>query len=552
LPYPKIKSLNAAAKRWESDHRKDDRKKDDRRKDDGTDSRDSVIVSRQMCFTSSRLLARNATLSLVAGGWIFVVLVVAMPKLVRYLGETSFGLFSLAWVVISYLAFLDVGVNRAATKFVSECLAQQDRESAGQLVRTAVVVNLEMGVAGGLVVAAASPYLIHSLFKITGDLQAQARLAFYAVALSVPVLLVQGAFRAVLSSFQMFGWINAVDGLATTAQWVVACMLAWKGYGAGWVVSSTVAVRVLSAGVYGWVMFRLFPHMRFLQPGNLHGLGKLLRFGGWVTVSQLVSPLLVYLDRVLIASWVSLAAVTLYSVPFEAMSRLRILPSSLMGALYPAFSERGIESDPKQLQRLYERSYRYLLILLVPGTLFLCVLGPDLFGLWMGETFAQQTSIVVRILALGILANALAPLPYSLLQALGRPDLTGKFHLLELPLQFGLCVLLIPRWGINGAALAGTLRLGADSALLFWAAGKYCRCSSGSFSGQARILVLCALLGLALFAAKLAVQNPWGRLGAGAVAVAACLIAAWRFALDKQEKPRLTGMFRTLVREAVS
>jgi hypothetical protein len=42
-----------------------------------------------------------------------------MPKLVSFLGGTSFGLFSLAWVVIGYLAFLDIGVNRAAAKFRS-------------------------------------------------------------------------------------------------------------------------------------------------------------------------------------------------------------------------------------------------------------------------------------------------------------------------------------------------------------------------------------------------------------------------------------------------
>jgi hypothetical protein len=56
-------------------------------------------------LTSGALLARNATLNLATEGWTFVVLLIAMPKLVAYLGETSFGLFSLAWVVIGYLAF---------------------------------------------------------------------------------------------------------------------------------------------------------------------------------------------------------------------------------------------------------------------------------------------------------------------------------------------------------------------------------------------------------------------------------------------------------------
>jgi Na+-driven multidrug efflux pump len=103
------------------------------------------------------LLARNATLNLLTQGWIVVVLVVAMPRLVAYLGATSFGLFSLTWVMIGYLSFLDVGVNRAATKFISKHRAEQDHESARRVVRTAIVSNLTMGLAGGLTIALPRP-----------------------------------------------------------------------------------------------------------------------------------------------------------------------------------------------------------------------------------------------------------------------------------------------------------------------------------------------------------------------------------------------------------
>jgi|SRR5579859_346516 len=500
-------------------------------------------------LTPGTLLARNATLNLLAEGWIFVVLLVAMPKLVSFLGETKFGLFSLAWVVIGYLAFLDIGVNRAATKFVSEHLAEQDHESTRLIVRTALTANFALGLAGGLAVILATPYLVHSVFKVSPDLQGQARLTFYAVSLAVPVLLVQGVFRAVLSSYQRFGWINAVNAATTTTQWSVAALLAWRGYGVAAVVFSTVAFRLAAAAAYGAVLFQLLPNLQLFRIHDLHGLPKLLRFGGWVSVSQLVSPLLVYLDRVLIASFVSLAAVTLYTVPYEVMTRLRVIPSSLVGTLYPAFSERGGESQRVQLQWLYEGSVRYLLLLLLPGILFLVVLGPDLLRLWMGPSFAQQASLVLQILAVGVLANALAYVPYNLLQALGRPDLTGKFHLFELPVYVVLCVALIPRWGIAGAAMASTIRFVLDSALLFWAAGRFCRCSLRNFwvSAFPRILTLGCVLGLTLVAIKLVVTAPWARLGLGVLAVGACLLTAWVFVVDNREKPRISGALRMLL-----
>lgn len=461
-----------------------------------------------------------------------------MPKLVSFLGEAGFGLFSLAWVVIGYLSFLDIGVNRAATKFISEHLAGKDDNSVRTLVRTALLANLALGSLGGLIVALAAPYLIHSAFKVSPNLESQARLAFYAVGVAVPVLLVQGIFRAVLSSYQRFGWINGVNAGAVTVQWGAAAWLAWRGHGVAIVVIATVIARLLATLAYGVLLWQLLPGIRFWGVRGRSGLFQLLKFGSWVSMSQLISPLLVYLDRMLIASFVSLGAVTLYTVPYEIMTRLRIIPSSLATTLYPAFSERGLEGQQVHLQHLYERSVRYLLLMLLPGILFLVLLGSDLLTLWMGNAFARQTITVLEILAFGVLANGMAYVPYNMLQAVGRPDLTGKFHLLELPLYVALCLVLIPRWGITGAALASTVRFMLDAALLFWAGRKYCHCSLKELwtSSFRAIMGLTLVLGVGLLGIRLAVSTPWTRLGTGAISLLIYFAAVWVCVIDNGEK----------------
>jgi O-antigen/teichoic acid export membrane protein len=496
-------------------------------------------------LTSSSLLARNATLNLVAEGWTFLVLIVAMPKLVAFLGEAAFGLFSLAWVVIGYLAFLDVGVNRAATKFVSEHLARRDDGSVKMVVRTAFIANLTLGLVGGLAIAVAAPYLVH-LFKVSSNFEGQARMTFYAVALAVPVLLVQGIFRAVLSSYQRFAWINSVNAIAITLQWSLAVLLAWKGFGVATVVFMTVMARILATAAYGIVLFKLMPQIDWFKHYGPSVLPRLLRFGSWVSVSQIIGPVLIYLDRMLIASFVSLAAVTLYTVPYEVMSRLRVIPSSLMSTLYPAFSERGLDGQQKNLHRLFERSIRYLLVLLMPGIIFLLVFGSDVLTLWMGNSFARQTVTVLEILALGVLANGIAFVPYNMLQAVGRPDLTGKFHLLELPPYIGLCLFLIPRWGITGAALASTIRLALDATLLFWAVSRFCRCSLMNLwtSSLRATLTLTAALAIELMIIREVVPAIWVRLGTGVASLVIYFAIVWIFIVETREKPAFTAALR--------
>lgn len=498
-------------------------------------------------LTPASLLARNAILNFLAEAWTLLVLLVAMPKLVSAWGETSFGLFSLAWVVIGYLSFLDIGVNRAATKFISEHLASDEHDSVCSLVRTSLWTNLILGLLGGLFVLLLSPYLIHSILKISGPLQHEARLVFYGVALAVPVLLVQGIFRAVLSSYQHFGWINGVNAVMMTMQWGAAVLLSWKGNGVAIVVLATVIARFAGTLVYGMLLRRLLPALRLLKMRGPTGLFKLLKFGSWVSVSQVISPLLVYLDRMLIASFVSLGAVTLYTVPFEAMTRLRIVPTSLVNTLFPAFSERGIDGHEAQLQNLYEGSVRYLLILTMPFLIVLTVLGHDVLAVWMGTEFANKASSILEILSFGVLLNCMATIPYNALQALGRPDLTAKFHLLELPVYFVLCISLIPHWGIAGAAIASTVRFAMDAGLLFWAAAKHYRLRIARTLGLVHALVLNFGIAVGLMLARVEFSSILARVSCGVFACLIYAIACWTVLMSDQEKPRVISALRVLL-----
>ena len=86
----------------------------------------------------------------------------------------------------------------------------------------------------------------------------------------------------------------------------------------------------------------------------------------------------------------------------------------------------------------------------------------------MGASFADKSVAVARILSFAVVVNGLAIIPYTLVQGLGRSDITAKFHLFELPAYLLFCLFLIPSLGINGAAIAWTGRVALDAALLFW------------------------------------------------------------------------------------
>jgi O-antigen/teichoic acid export membrane protein len=502
--------------------------------------------------TTSILLARNSTLNLGSEIFVSLVLVATVPLLVHRLGPASFGLYSLAFALIGYLSYLDLGVSRAATQFVSAGIARNDDAGSKRAVHSATFVNLLIGLLCGLGVLLIAPLLIHTVFKITPALEKEARLVFYAVAIAVPFFLVQGVFRAVLMSYQRFGVINVINGVSTSLQLLTALLLAWKGLAVGAIVISSVAIRLVAVGAYAGFLLRLMPGLVHQLDLDRHEFGALLHFGGWVTVSQLILQLLVYLDRFLLASFLSLDAVTLYSVPYEGITRFRIIPASLMATLYPAMSEHSGGHAQGSLQALYNTSMRYLLLLMLPGISYLVVFGRDLLSLWMGAEFAFKASVVFEILAVGFLLSSLAYVSYSAIQAFRKPDVVGKFHLFVLPFYLGLSVFLIRRWGITGAALAATLRFGLDAALLFWVAQKHCGCSLWSAwnQGMSRLFSFGLVLTFSLLIVKWGIPIPWTRLVIGSLAIIAYFFAVWRYALSPRERPAIMSALNVFRRQA--
>jgi O-antigen/teichoic acid export membrane protein len=72
----------------------------------------------------------------------------------------------------------------------------------------------------------------------------------------------------------------------------------------------------------------------------------------------------------------------------------------------------------------------------------------------------------MQIMSAAVLLNGLAMIPFSFIQASGRPDITAKYHVIEFVIYVPLLWLLIREWTIVGAALAWLIRVALDLALL--------------------------------------------------------------------------------------
>lgn len=480
------------------------------------------------------LLARNTLLNILGQVLPLLVAVVALPFVVRGLGPERFGILSLAWLLLSFLG--EVGVGRATTKYVAEALGDDDRTRVADVLWATALPQLLLGAAAAAAVVATTPALL-SLAKVTAPLQPEARTSLYLIAAAIPCVLLGVCFRGILEAAQRFDLANAIRVPASAANYALPLVALAAGWSLPGVLALLLASRVLVAAGYYVAAAALFPELRRRPRLRRPELRQGVLFGGWTTLSSVISPILVYVDRLALSAISGVAAVAYYTPPFEVANRLLIVPGAVATTLFPAFSVLD-QRDDARLQRLVWRTIKYILCIVGPGVVVLLVGARDLLHVWLGADYARQGATAFRLLALGILANAIAHIPYALLLGRGRPDLPAKFHLLELPIMLLLAWTLIGALGIPGAALAWLLRITLDTTLLLAASVRVGGLSLAAFRSEGLPQALAVLGAAALTCASLLlVPVPDAvRLALLALAGTAMLLVVWRLALGTEDR----------------
>jgi O-antigen/teichoic acid export membrane protein len=413
-----------------------------------------------------RLLARNTLLNLAGQGVPVLFVLLAAPFLIRTLGEARCGILSINLVIINFSTFFDLGLGRALRKRVGEALGRGDRHEVPKITFTALMAQAASGSLGALVLAIGSPLLAERFFQIPIELQGEASATFYLLALAFPLLIVTDSLSGVLEAAQRFDLVNALR-----VPFILSMvLLPLLGVQFGFYLVGITALQLGSLFVFVLAHFaacaRVFPELLRMPTFDREEARALLGFGGWVIISNSIGPVLTYLDRLAIGMLLPIAAVTAYTAPYELVTRLSVVPTSLAATLFPAFSALYGQGRHLLLRSYAIRSVKYLSYLLGPIVLGVMVFSHKILEVWLGGDFAAESALALQILAVGVLFNSLAHVPHAWLDAQNRPDLTAKFHMIELPIHAVLVWVLVGLWGIPGAALAWTLRVVLDAALL--------------------------------------------------------------------------------------
>ena len=395
-----------------------------------------------------------------------IIALITVPIYVSHIGSARYGVLSIVWILLGYFGFLDLGLSRASANALAK-LAHSTQHERSQVLITAFCINLCIGTIGGIVLFFSASSLLDHLLTVPADLKYEIDNASPWIASLLPLLLVSGVGTGALEAREQF---LAANVLQVTGNTIAQALTVLSAVLISPSLSVVIPAAVLSRGLS--VLIIVVYVVREERPLSLRSFDRkrcrqLLGYGGWVSVSNIVSPLLTSLDQLVIGSVLGVAAVTHYAVPMSLVVRSQILAAALARTLFPRMSR----STRDEARDLSEKASVMLAHCYGGVCAPAIVLVAPFITFWMGEDFASSAAPVAELLLIGAWVNGLAFIPFSLLQGQGRPDITAKFHMLELIPFVILLWFLANRFGIFGAAAGWVLRSTLDAGLLFAAAG---------------------------------------------------------------------------------
>jgi O-antigen/teichoic acid export membrane protein len=488
-------------------------------------------------YSRRRVVAKNSLFNLLGQILPMLVGLLTIPLIVKGLGTNGYGILAIAYTVLGYFGIFDLGLSRATVKFVAENLSPEKVHKVPQLVWTSLALLVGLGFAGGALASAFVPIAVTHWFKMPASFVGEARASLFILCASMPIMLGNNALRGVLEASQRFDLVNYVKVPSSVAFYLVAALVIPFGVHVPGIVALLVSIRIVSSIAYLFLCFHVFPELRSHFSLSRDSIRPLASFGSWVMVSNITAPVFASIERFMIPTVLSVSALAFYSAPYDLVGKMLIIPMSIVPALFPYFSYHG-SARTSEVSAVTSRTIKYLLLLLTPAAAIFIFFAKDILQVWLGAEFADHGTRVLQLTALMIFINAFATIPYTSVQALGRPDLKAILDVCVLPVYAFILWQFMHHWGINGAALAKLFVTIADLLFLYSFASKLKAFSvRDCFSGPLcrALFASAALLGLLV-----AIQGFHLKLFVGIPFVLLCfavyLTAFWFMAFDQRDR----------------
>ncbi len=390
------------------------------------------------------------------------------PYVVRHLGDTGYGVWTIILSLTGYLGLLDLGVRGAVTRYVAKFHAQTDHDKASNVASSAMVIFSTAGLVAMLASAIFAAVVVDRM-RIPVEYVGAARIVLLLTGLSIAISLVNGVYGGILVGLQRFDVTNSVEILINLLRAAAIVLTLRAGYGIVTLAMVQLGFTVLRWAANIWLACRFYPQLKIrLSRASRTGMKLIFSFSVFSFLLHVSGSLIYATDNIVIGAFLPVSAVTFYVIAGNLTEYTRTLVSGISQTMTPLASSIEAQQDQKQLQRMVLFSSRTGSMVVLPVALTFMLRGSSFIGLWMGPQYAELSGKVLWVLSLALLFWAANSVTGGSMLGLSKHKPLVPAMLFEGFLNLCLSIFLVRgSLGILGVAW-GTVIPNFISSLIFW------------------------------------------------------------------------------------
>ncbi len=490
---------------------------------------------------------RNSLYSAAGLLWTMGLVLLTQPYMFSRLGRDHYGLMMLVSSTLATLGVLTAGFGDAALRYIADSHSRNDIAGMNAFVSTSLLAFLVVSGIGAVALTVLAPKLAQEFFLLPAVDQALARRLFRLGGILLVTTSMLGLLMVCMKAAQRYDVANRCRIAVGTAGAFGIVLVLWAGMGLVSVIVASILVTAVGIVVVAQVARRHIPGLRVWPGLSLPALRRLAGYAGVAVVPALGGIAFAQFDKMLVGAILGSAALAYYTIPLSLAQQVHGVVASVAEVVFPVSSSLEASGAPGDLERLYLLASKAAATLGMALAIPLVCLATPLLLHWMGGEVAINSARALQFQAISYFFMSSSAVPYYVLNGIGLPKVNAGFSVASGSVSIILNLILIPRFGIIGAALAGTANgLGALVLVAYVARVVFRR----SPSAILRQIYLGPVLGAAVTSSILAVGLRWwpgapGPIGLALLGVGGgCLVAALSLLLDRVQSAPGQDLFR--------
>lgn len=347
-----------------------------------------------------------------------IIGLVLTPFIIRSLGISEYGLYTLIGAFVGYLSIMDLGLNNTIIRYISKYRAEKDKRGEENFLATTMIIYFVISILI-LIIGLVLLNKIDIIFNdsLSASELGKAKIMFAILLINLSITLPGGAFTAICNAYEKFIFPRALSIIKYIIRsFLVYVILKHGADSIGLVILDTIVNIIAIVFTMSFTFSKLKIKFR-LGKFNKPMIYEIFSYSVWIFLFAIISQLQWRGGQFIIGIKLDTTQVAIYAVGIVLGSYYGSFSSAISNLFLPKATQMTVKKNtPKELTLMMIKIARFALIPLIIIFIAFLVIGNEFINLWVGSAYEKSYTIAL-IVMIGYTIPLIQTFANSLLEA---------------------------------------------------------------------------------------------------------------------------------------